>query len=76
LVKLPRYSNNYLVVYQSQRCAKYEPHFYVYDIVKRCVTRRFLPLSQDFSLHWNEDAIEIDNYKKQKKEAKRNRDED
>ena len=53
-------------MYQSARCAEFEPHFYVYDIVNRCITRRFLPLSADFSLLWNEETLEIDKYKKEK----------
>jgi hypothetical protein len=52
LVKLPRFNTSYVVIYQSKRCKDFQPHFQIYDIAKRRIVRRFLPLSPDFSLNW------------------------
>ena len=36
------------------------PHFFIYDIMSRSITRRFLPLSPDFEINWkNEPVFEV-----------------
>lgn len=57
LVKIPRYNEDYLVVYQSKRTPEYAPHFFVYSIMNREIVRRFLPLSHDFNLCWDDFVV-------------------
>jgi hypothetical protein len=53
LVKLPRYNNRYIIVYQKKRTREYNPHFFLYDIMSRSVTRRFMAENADFDLFWD-----------------------
>jgi hypothetical protein len=60
MVKLPRYETNYLVVYETRKMNGLAPHFFIYDIMSRSITRRFLPLSPDFEINWkNEPVFEV-----------------
>ena len=58
LVKMPRYNNESILVFQKEKSKEYAPHFFIYDILSRRVTRRFLPLSPEFSLFWETDTNE------------------
>jgi hypothetical protein len=72
LVKVPRYNNKYIVVYQKKKSKAYYPHFFLYDIMSRSVTRRFMADSVDFDLFWDNDRRGAQTYHESKTKNKIN----
>jgi hypothetical protein len=60
MIKFARDQNQYAIGYQHCAYGDRKPHFFIYDVQKRSVVRRFNPLSPVFSISdFQEDADEM-----------------
>jgi len=52
VIKIPKLDNKFIVGYQKKYYKGRRPHFFVYEVLKRKVIRRFLPNDPMFTMEW------------------------